>query len=201
MIRIQKNVFHDDVIEWQHFLRHWTIVWTIAGNSPVTTEFPSQRPMTRSVDVFFDLRLNRRLSEQSRHRRFEKPSRSLWRHSNECVYLPSQLQTGRDWYHVVENIQLDFDRCISFHKSSTDRKTDAPSISLSLKKVLEKRLKGILVYIVWWITPVNTTEMVKRSNRLNTLKLYIGSTCTFPKCDIISCFSKYGLHAYFSKWN
>ena len=29
-----------------------------AGNSPVTGEFPSQRPVTRSFDVFFDLRLN-----------------------------------------------------------------------------------------------------------------------------------------------
>ena len=29
------------------------------GNSPVTGEFPSQRPVTRSFDVFFDLRLNK----------------------------------------------------------------------------------------------------------------------------------------------
>ena len=29
------------------------------GNSPVTGEFPSQRPVTWSSDVFFDLRLNR----------------------------------------------------------------------------------------------------------------------------------------------
>ena len=28
------------------------------GNSPVTGEFPSQRPVTQSFDVFFDLRLN-----------------------------------------------------------------------------------------------------------------------------------------------
>ena len=28
-----------------------------AGNSLVTGEFPSQRPVTRSFDVFFDLRL------------------------------------------------------------------------------------------------------------------------------------------------
>ena len=26
-----------------------------AGNSPVTGEFPTQRPVTRSFDVFFDL--------------------------------------------------------------------------------------------------------------------------------------------------
>ena len=29
-----------------------------AGNSPVTGEFSTQRPVTRSSDVFFDLRLN-----------------------------------------------------------------------------------------------------------------------------------------------
>ena len=31
-----------------------------AKNSPVTGEFPSQRPVTRSFDVFFDMRLNMR---------------------------------------------------------------------------------------------------------------------------------------------
>ena len=36
-----------------------------AGNSPVTGEFPAQRPVTRSFDVFFDLRLNKQLSKQS----------------------------------------------------------------------------------------------------------------------------------------
>ena len=33
-------------------------------NSPVPGEFPEQRPVTRSFDVFFDLRLNKRLSKQ-----------------------------------------------------------------------------------------------------------------------------------------
>ena len=31
-----------------------------AGNSPVPSEFPTQRPVARSFDVFFDLRLNKR---------------------------------------------------------------------------------------------------------------------------------------------
>ena len=52
-----------------------------AGNSLVTGEF-SHRPMTRSFDVFFDLRLKRQLSKQSRRRWFETPSCSLWRHCN-----------------------------------------------------------------------------------------------------------------------
>ena len=37
-----------------------------AGNSLVAGEFPAQRPMTRSFDVFFDLRLNERLSINNR---------------------------------------------------------------------------------------------------------------------------------------
>ena len=36
-----------------------------AGNSPVPGEFPTQWPVARSFDVFFDLRLNKRLSKQS----------------------------------------------------------------------------------------------------------------------------------------
>ena len=35
-----------------------------AGNSPVIGEFPAQSPVTRSFDVLFDLRLNKRLTKQ-----------------------------------------------------------------------------------------------------------------------------------------
>ena len=41
-----------------------------------------QRPVTRSFDVFFDLRLNKRLSKQSRGWWFETLLRPLWRHCN-----------------------------------------------------------------------------------------------------------------------
>ena len=52
------------------------------GNPRVTSGFPSQRPVAWSFDVFFDLRLNKWLSKQSRRRWFETPSRLLWRHCN-----------------------------------------------------------------------------------------------------------------------
>ena len=45
-------------------------------------EFHAQRPVTRSFDVFFYLRLNKRLSKQSRGWWFETLSRPLWRHRN-----------------------------------------------------------------------------------------------------------------------
>ena len=71
---------HDDVIKWKH---DDVIKLAIcAGNSPVPGEFPAQRPVTRSFDVFFDLRLNKRLSKQPWSWWFETPAWSLWRHRN-----------------------------------------------------------------------------------------------------------------------
>ena len=52
------------------------------GNSSVTGEFPSQRPVTRSFDVSFHLRLNKRLRKQPWGWWFGTPSCPLWRHSN-----------------------------------------------------------------------------------------------------------------------
>ena len=46
-------------------------------------EFTTQRPVTRSFDVFFDLRLNKRLSKQPWGWWFETLSPSLWRHRND----------------------------------------------------------------------------------------------------------------------
>ena len=45
-------------------------------------EFLTQRPVTRSFDVYFDLRLNKRLCKQSWGWWFETLLCPLWRHSN-----------------------------------------------------------------------------------------------------------------------
>ena len=39
------------------------LLTTCVGNSPVPGEFPAQRPVTQSFDVFFDLGLNKQLSK------------------------------------------------------------------------------------------------------------------------------------------
>ena len=68
---------------WRHQTQTFSALLAFcAGNSPATGEFPSQRPVTRSFDVLFDLCLNKRLSKQSWGWWFETPSRSLWRHCN-----------------------------------------------------------------------------------------------------------------------
>ena len=78
-----------------------------AGNSPVTDEFPSQRTVTRSFDVFFDLRQNIRLCKQSRRRWFDTQSRSLWRHCNGWLRfcrIGSKNTWGNTSCTVVENV-------------------------------------------------------------------------------------------------
>ena len=67
---------HDEVIKWKHFPA------LCAVKSPVTGEFPVQRPVTRSFDVFFDLRVNKRLRKQSWGWWFKTPLRSSWRYYN-----------------------------------------------------------------------------------------------------------------------
>ena len=69
---------HDDVTKMETFS---ALLALCAVNSPVTGEFPVQRPVTRSFDVFFDH--NKRLSKQSWVWWFETPSRSLWPHCND----------------------------------------------------------------------------------------------------------------------
>ena len=69
---------------WRHQMETFSALLALCtGNSPVTGEFPAQRPVTRSFDVFFDLLLNKRLSKQLWGWWFETASRSLWRHCDE----------------------------------------------------------------------------------------------------------------------
>ena len=60
-----------------------------AGNSPVTGEFPTQRPVTQNVDVFFDLPLDKQLKKQPRCRWFERPDRT---HCDVTVMIVSEEQ-------------------------------------------------------------------------------------------------------------
>ena len=68
---------------WRHQMETFSALLALCvGNSPVNGEFPSQRQVTRSFDVFFDLCLNKRFSKRSWGWWFETQSDSLWRHCN-----------------------------------------------------------------------------------------------------------------------
>ena len=86
---------------WRHQMETFTALLALCmENSPVTGDFPSQRPVTRSFDVFFDLRLNKRLSKQWWGWWFETLSRPLWRHCN-GESLVSYWSIGNWWTHCL----------------------------------------------------------------------------------------------------
>ena len=89
---------------WRHQMKTFSALLAIcAGNSSVPGEFPAQRPVTQSFDVFCDLRPKKWLSKQSWGWWSETPSSSLWRHRNvRCVWhssidKASQMTTSSSW--------------------------------------------------------------------------------------------------------
>ena len=68
---------------WRHQMETFSALPALCVvSSPVIGEFPTQRPVTWSFEVFFDLRRNKLLNKQSWGLWFETPSCSLWRHCN-----------------------------------------------------------------------------------------------------------------------
>ena len=80
---------------WLHQMETFSTLLAIcAGNSLVPGEFLAQRPVMRSFDVFFDLRLNKRLSWDWW---FETLSRPLWRHCNDSPSIACQWWEQRSY--------------------------------------------------------------------------------------------------------
>ena len=117
---------------WHHQMETFSALLAIcAGNSLVTGEFPTQRPVTRSFDIFFDLRLNKRLSKQSWGWWFEIPLCPLWCHCNDellklcpqldgCIIIPPPNEVGGGvyWIHLVRpsvrpSVRLSVDDMVS----------------------------------------------------------------------------------------
>ena len=67
-------------------------------------EFPAQRPVTRSFDVFFDLRLNKQLSKQPWGWWFETPPWSLWRQCNGTILYLAQQRHNGTWIALFRDV-------------------------------------------------------------------------------------------------
>ena len=99
---------------WRHQMETFSALLAIcAGNSPVSGEFPTQRPVTRSFDDYYDLCPNKRLSKQSWGWWFETRSRPLCRHRNDCfwrtpwgrIYCRRQMISQNRWYINIFRMQ------------------------------------------------------------------------------------------------
>ena len=79
---------------------------------------PTQRPVTQSFDVFFDLSLNKRWGKQSWGWWFETPSCSLWRHCNDTLRASSNGNKNHSyWPAILDEGTRIF--CISLHHYCT----------------------------------------------------------------------------------
>ena len=109
---------------WLHQMETFSVLLAVcARSSPVPGEFPAQRPVTRSFDIFFDLRLNKRLRKQSWGRWFETLSRPLWRHCNDITWL---LRRKWLWSHphwITFSVNLELNLTVGNYGISTWRLT------------------------------------------------------------------------------
>ena len=79
---------------WRHQMGKFSMLRALS-KPMVTDGFPSQRPVSRRFDIFFDLRLNKRLTKFSGCRWFQTPSRS-------CVKYT--YSSGTVQYHCCSRI-------------------------------------------------------------------------------------------------
>ena len=94
---------HDDVIKCKHFPRYTGALW---GVSTGYLWIPFTKASDADLWCFFDRRLNKRLSKQTRRGWFETPLLSLWRYYNEnwpmasCVQCYNRERSGilKHWY-------------------------------------------------------------------------------------------------------
>ena len=128
---------------WRHEMETFSASLVIcAGNSPVTGEFPAQKPVTRSFDVFFDLHLNKQLSKKSWGWWFETQSHPLSRHCNVLFMLCScfvWLDCARFVSILLDNfITTDKIVVLPQYQGSTWRNMDKYIVKSVTKSVLSR---------------------------------------------------------------
>ena len=98
---------------WCHQMKIFSTLLTLCeGDLLVTSGFPSQRPVTLSFDVFFDLHLNKQWDKQSRCQWFETPLHLLLSHCN-------VLELLEEIYHVVTQTWYICNYCLWWWKGAT----------------------------------------------------------------------------------
>ena len=120
---------------------------------PGPGEFPTQRPVTQSFDVFFDLHLNKRLSKHPWGWWFEMPSWSLWRQCNAFYRQPEYWQICIRYISAWSTLSLHCDE-LSMDPMVLNRKYDIfPRIStVILPKVLARlyHVQPEMLAMIYW---------------------------------------------------
>ena len=195
---------------WRHQVKTFSTL--------VAFEFTTQRPVTRSFDVFFVLHLNKQLRKQSWGWWFETTSLSLWRHCDEngeilCVFFG---KVSIDFIPRVVLLVLynGLPQCqwCAFHEYCL-------IIHFIHQKILitKNQPKHIRMHITWDITSLSQTAYARDSNwrryiefvtcnfktildffKLSYLKYWQGIDCLQSNTHIT--FMIIGVFRYFRLW-
>ena len=91
------------IYSWHHQMKTFSVLLTLCSRNPlVTGEFPSQRPVMQSFDVFF-VYLNKRLSKQSKRWWFDMPLPSLWCHCNVFVTVSFSIIITNTFSNIAQH--------------------------------------------------------------------------------------------------
>ena len=139
-----------------------------AGNSPVTGQFPGQRPVTRSFYVFFDLRLNKRWSKHSWGWWFETPSHPLWRHCNGT----SSVRWG--WTPSQQNLPM----VLANNRTMDNKETKAVRVLGGALLALSQLLCMMVDHI--WVLGVKQVPHITHTAVLSYWENFPGNHCLQP---------------------
>ena len=147
-----------------------------AGKLPVIGELPSQRPVMRSFDVFFDLRLNKRLSKQSWGWWFGTPSCSLWRHCNGILRTLTPCITW-SYRFLRQRLSLPLsNKHPAWLPLTNELNFDAYRYQNISPLLINLLLLGIIFINLWEITkhsPFNKNHIQRQTKSLPENELYI----------------------------
>ena len=116
------NDFAQILSWWRHQMETFSALVAIyVGKSSVIDEFPVQRPVTRSFNVFFDLCLNKRLSKQSWDWWFDRLPCPLWRHSNAQAIEQQRCQWNSSGYYGKIRRQIYWLFCVKPWKNNQNQ--------------------------------------------------------------------------------
>ena len=164
---------------WRHQIETFSALLAIcAGNSPVPVEFPAQRPVTRSFDVFFDLRLNKRLSKQSWGWWFEALSRPLWRHRNAHCKIICDCDASKiveNWSNVLPANKKHYQINASHNPIKLGLYIYDTEIQISITKFIQNVYLGnlqrhICIYIHIYL--INFTAMILNMSPMPCITLF-----------------------------
>ena len=174
MYLISHGITRYQLTWWRHQIETFSALLALcAGNSPASGEFPTQRPVTWSFDIFFDLGLNKRLSKQSWGWWLETLSSPLWRHRNEPKSFLHWLLLGGLW-DSSKVIQFDCRTVMFFLPHQT---SDICLLqTLLFFRVMPHTMKQILWYAYCIISHLGATERFNILNRFSFVS---------PRCIVL----------------